>query len=56
MSALKIKDVLIDRDGMEPHEARDEVMKMREQVINGVSMYEILREYDLEYDYLFDLL
>lgn len=56
MSALKIKTVLIERDGMEPHEAHEEVLKMRERVINGESIYEILREYDLEYDYLFDLL
>ncbi len=56
MSLLKIKDVLIERDAMSEIEAKDEVLHMRERVIAGESIYEILFEYDLDYDYCFDLL
>jgi hypothetical protein len=48
--------ILIDRDGMTAVEAHEEQIDMASRVLDGESPEEILYEYGLEPDYIFDII
>jgi len=56
MSKFSIKDILISRDGKTEDEAINEIMDMRQQVMDGEDPEELLHEIGLEPDYIFDLI
>lgn len=52
----ELEKVLIERDGLTPSEAREQVREMRKQVQDGEDPEEILQDIGLEPDYLLDLI
>jgi len=44
------------RDGMSPEDARDLIEEMKQEVFEGADPEEVLYEYGLEPDYLFEIL
>ncbi|MBK9723312.1 MAG: hypothetical protein IPO78_17250 [Saprospiraceae bacterium] len=48
--------VLIQRDGMTEREAENEIREMNTRVMSGENPEEILLEYGLEPDYVFDII
>ena len=55
--SYSLKQVLMERDGMEPADADMEIQNIKFRVYNGESTETILNdEYTLEPDYIWDLL
>ena len=54
--SYSVENVLIERDGFTPEEAKEEVNEMREAVREGENPEELLYDIGLEPDYIFDLI
>lgn len=53
---MNLKEVLTTRDQLSEIEADNEINEMRERVYKGEDPEEILEEYGLEPDYVFDII
>lgn len=51
-----LKAVLVKRDGMSETEAQEEIADMRERIYSGDDPAEVLLDYGLEEDYIFDII
>lgn len=51
-----LQKVLVERDGLTEDEANEQIIEMRERMIEGEDPEELLWEAGLESDYIFDLL
>ena len=52
----EVERILMKCEGMTADEAHEEIMDMRKRVLDGEDPEEILAEWGLEPDYVFDLL
>lgn len=52
----KVEKVLIERDGLSPEEAFEQLKEMRELVYDGEDPEELLYGIGLEPDFIFDLI
>ena len=52
----RVVGILMTRDGKTEQEAIDDVVEMRSRIIEGEDPDEVLSDYSLEPDYLFDII
>ena len=56
MTDYSLLRVLMDRDEMDLDEAQEEIEMMKQAVLDGQDPEEVLYEYGLEPDYVFEIL